>query len=225
MKFIFVRHGNPNYELDCLTELGHKQAAAAADKLCKMGIEKIYSSSCGRAVETAEYTATRLLLDVHQCDFMRELNWAPKDSSRPYADGSPWGIASRYLKENRSLIDLAWKEDAFFAQTYTPQNASLLADELDNWLQSLGIKREGDYYRIEKPQYDTVAMFCHAGIFAAAITHIFNLPFPFAVLSIPCPQTGISIIEFKGLNNELVAPRLCMAGNIDHLKDSNLEIT
>ena len=30
MKIIFVRHGHPNYQLDCLTELGHPQAEAAA---------------------------------------------------------------------------------------------------------------------------------------------------------------------------------------------------
>lgn len=30
MKIYFVRHGEPNYQMNCLTELGHKQAAAAA---------------------------------------------------------------------------------------------------------------------------------------------------------------------------------------------------
>ncbi len=33
MRIIFVRHGEPNYELDCLTETGKKQAEAAARRL------------------------------------------------------------------------------------------------------------------------------------------------------------------------------------------------
>ena len=33
MKIYFVRHGDPNYRHDCLTELGHKQAQAAAKRL------------------------------------------------------------------------------------------------------------------------------------------------------------------------------------------------
>lgn len=57
MRIIFVRHGHPNYVKDCLTDLGHKQAAAAAKRLKEESIQKIYASSCGRAVETAEYTA------------------------------------------------------------------------------------------------------------------------------------------------------------------------
>ena len=33
MRIIIIRHGDPDYEKDCLTELGHKQAAVAAKRL------------------------------------------------------------------------------------------------------------------------------------------------------------------------------------------------
>lgn len=39
MRLILVRHGHPNYEIDCLTELGHLQAEAAAERLCSEGID------------------------------------------------------------------------------------------------------------------------------------------------------------------------------------------
>ena len=47
MRIIFVRHGHPNYVDDCLTELGHKHAAAAAERLTDEGISEIYSSTWG----------------------------------------------------------------------------------------------------------------------------------------------------------------------------------
>ena len=52
MRLIFIRHGEPDYEKDCLTELGHKQAAAAAQRLLSEGIDEIYSSPQGRAFQT-----------------------------------------------------------------------------------------------------------------------------------------------------------------------------
>ena len=55
MRIILIRHGDPNYEKDCLTELGHKQAEAAANRLLSEGIDGIYSSPQGRAMQTAEY--------------------------------------------------------------------------------------------------------------------------------------------------------------------------
>ena len=60
MKIVFVRHGHPDYHEDCLTELGHLQAETAARRLESEGIEEIYSSTRGRALETAQYTAKRI---------------------------------------------------------------------------------------------------------------------------------------------------------------------
>ncbi|MBO5501197.1 MAG: histidine phosphatase family protein, partial [Clostridia bacterium] len=57
MRIILVRHGHPDYANDCLTPLGRKHAAAAAQRLRDEGIQKIFSSTCGRAMETAQHTA------------------------------------------------------------------------------------------------------------------------------------------------------------------------
>ena len=73
MRIVFVRHGHPNYVDDCLTDLGKLQAEAASQKLIKEGIKEIYSSTCGRAFETAQVTADKLGLEVIPLDFMREL--------------------------------------------------------------------------------------------------------------------------------------------------------
>lgn len=43
MKILFIRHGHPNYEKNCLTELGHLHAAAAAQRLKNEGVEEIYA--------------------------------------------------------------------------------------------------------------------------------------------------------------------------------------
>ena len=44
MRLIFVRHGEPNYEKDCLTKLGHEEAKAAAQRLLCENIDEIFSS-------------------------------------------------------------------------------------------------------------------------------------------------------------------------------------
>ena len=71
MRILFVRHGEPDYARDCLTEEGARQAAAAAERLAGEGIRRIYASPCGRARETAAYTARRLGLPVEVLPFMR----------------------------------------------------------------------------------------------------------------------------------------------------------
>ena len=76
MRIILVRHGDPDYVKDCLTELGKKQAAVAAERLMGEGIEKIYSSSLGRAVETAQAFSDRSgITPVHILPFMQEIRF------------------------------------------------------------------------------------------------------------------------------------------------------
>lgn len=225
MKVLFIRHANPDYEKDCLTELGRVQADALSEVLCQMDIKKIYSSSCGRAVETAQYTAKKLNLDIVSYDFLRELNWSPKDATRPYNDGSPWLIASDYVERNADLLDKTWKERGLFSETKTPDSVNDLGREFDEWLGSLGLKREGFYYRVENETDETVAVFCHAGIYSAIFSCVFNVPLPFALTSIPCDQTGVSVIEFCGKKGTLSAPILRMVNNLDHLKSKGIKIT
>ena len=56
MLFYYVRHGDPIYNPDSLTEFGHAQAEALAKRLSILGFDKIYASSSNRARQTAEPT-------------------------------------------------------------------------------------------------------------------------------------------------------------------------
>ena len=49
MRILIIRHGDPNYELDCLTEKGNREAALLAEKLKK---EKIDVTVPGKAPAT-----------------------------------------------------------------------------------------------------------------------------------------------------------------------------
>ena len=89
MKIYFVRHGHPDYQNDCLTELGIKHAQAAAERLKGCKLERIFSSSNGRAMETAAYTAEQFGLEVVPCDFMREIGWKSIDGTPICANTAP----------------------------------------------------------------------------------------------------------------------------------------
>ena len=72
MRLIFVRHGEPDYENDCLTEKGIKQAERTAIRLRQEPIKAIYASPMGRARQTASFTADDHGLKIQALDFMHE---------------------------------------------------------------------------------------------------------------------------------------------------------
>ena len=105
MRLIFVRHGEPDYERDCLTETGRKQAAAAAERLEREGISVIYSSPMGRAKGTAEFTARKLGLPITELRFMHEISWGGPGVPE---DGHPWTLSEWMI--NRDDFDFYTKD-------------------------------------------------------------------------------------------------------------------
>ena len=56
MKLLIIRHGEPDYSIDSLTEKGWKEAALLAERISKLDVKEFYVSPLGRAKDTAKAT-------------------------------------------------------------------------------------------------------------------------------------------------------------------------
>ena len=85
MLLYIVRHGDPNYKDDCLTDFGKIQAEAVAKRMRDSKIDVIYSSPMGRAIETAEPTCRLLGLPYHIEEWTHEVQG---ERMTTYPDGN-----------------------------------------------------------------------------------------------------------------------------------------
>lgn len=248
MRIIFVRHGHPNYEKDCLTELGHLHAAAVANRLAGEGIEAIYSSTCGRAHETAGYVARKLGLDIVKCDFMREISWGSVNEQSLKFNGHPWDTVDHMVANNESILEADWADKEPFVHNKLVADVQMIADATDAWLESLGYKREGKYYRVcgniimgshadgalpvdcalhsggdQRPTCRTIAAFGHGGASAAILSHMFNLPFPFTCSVMGPDYTGITVVTLPDNKGCLVTPRFEILNDARHIAGLKVE--
>lgn len=220
MRIIFVRHGEPDYAHDCLTEEGRRQATAAAERLREENVETIYASPLGRAAETAAELSSILQLPVTTLDFMRELHWGSVDGSPLFADGHPWEIADEMARQGWDLTDSGWRNHAFFSNNIVTGEADHVAVKTDEWLRRLGYERNGAYYRCIRPdnRQITVALFSHGGSSAAAMGHILNLPFPYACALFHLEFTGITVIRLDRTPGSQTLPCLELANDGRHIR-------
>ena len=220
MRIVFVRHGEPDYEHDCLTEKGRLQALAAAERLREEEISEIWSSPLGRAAETAAAASEALGLPVRTLDFMREVHWGSRDGSPLFADGHPWDIADELARQGISLTDPAWREHPFFRNNRVCDSVDLVEKGIDEWLLELGYRREGAYYRCirEDSGQKTVALFSHGGSSCAAMGHMLNLPFPYACALLHLEFTGITILRLDRRPGSKVLPCLELANDGRHIR-------
>ena len=219
MRIIFVRHGEPNYEKDCLTEKGKIQAERVVERLLGEGIEEIWASSMGRAQETAAPTAKALDLPVQTIDFMREVNWGSTDGNPIFANGHPWDNADEMARCGIDLNRTDWRESDFFRTNSVKESVDRVEKGLDEWLESHGYVRDGFYYRhaIEEPKHRTIALFSHGGSSAAAMGHILNMPFPYACGLFHLDFTGVTIIRFSRKEGPGTLPCLELANDSKHI--------
>ena len=223
MRIIFVRHGHPDYNKDCLTELGHKQAVAAAERLREEKIDKFYSSSCGRAYETALHIADGRNMEIEKLDFMRELYWGSAETGIREAGYDPWTLAIRMVDRGQDLMSTTWYNEDPFNTSFVSDGCIKCGEDFDEWLSTLGLVREGSFYRMGKPQYDTVLLASHAGSSTAVFAHLFNLPVPFVSRAI-CPDfTAITVVYFEGEEGSLVCPQFEIVNDARHIKGVTAE--
>jgi len=226
MRIVFVRHGHPNYKDDCLTELGHVHAEAAARRLMDEGITEIHSSSCGRAAETAEHTAAHLKLPVTQHDFMREIRWGALPGEEIPHNGHPWQVAHDTALAGGDLMCENWRETEPYCRSLVCQYVDVVEEGIDKWLAGLGYEREGRYYRVKGTDTDrTVAMFSHGGSSTAALAHMLNVPFPYLCETMQPDFTAITVVKFPDEMGILAAPQIEIANDSRHIQGGDIVIS
>ena len=223
MKIILVRHGHPNYVNDCLTPLGHEQAEKAALRLKNEGIQQIFSSPFGRAQETARHTAELLSLDVNTVEFMHEIRWGSSDGEPVYADGHPWDTSLYAVSLGHSLMDESWTKQPPFRNNLVFDELQRVAAQSDEWMESLGYRREGANYRVISDDTErTIALFSHGGSSSALLAHLLNIPFFYLCRAI-CPDfTAVTVLSLSDSKGTLTAPMIELANDSRHIKGNGV---
>ena len=217
MRLIMVRHGEPDYEHDCLTETGRRQAAAAAERLAGEGISVIFSSPNGRARETASFTADLLRLPVTVLDWMHEISWGGPEIP---AEGHPWTLSEWMIdREGFDFRALDWRKHPYFAGNIAADYLDTISERIDALLLLRGYRHEGNRFLCEDGRDETVALFSHGGSGACVLSHLLGLPFPWVCTVMPYDFTSVIILEFPVRPGEYVHPRIGLFNDCAHIRE------
>ena len=215
MRIIFVRHGEPDYQRDCLTETGRAQAAAAAERLAGEGIVEIYASPCGRARQTADFTARRLELPVVELPYLHEISWG--GPGIPEA-GHPWTLGDWLIaREDFDFRANDWREHPYFRENVATTYFADISARFDAFLAAKGYRREGTRYRCAEGSDRTIAVFSHGGSGACVLSHMLLLPFPYVASVMPYDFTSIIILSLENTPGECVFPRIELFNDCAHI--------
>ena len=226
MLLYIVRHGDPNYELDCLTERGHMQAEAVGKRIAASGINEIYSSPMGRARQTAAPACRLLNLPCHIEDWAHEVE-EERLTPEPYGKLTSVSlIQNTYYRENGG-IDLPY-DRAFEAVGFRYSDMKTATERIAaggrDFLERLGYKEENGVYKILRKNEDKVALFCHTVMARAWLSTLLHIPIHLMWAGFQMTHTGVTVIEFKNNENGITAPYCRCFSDMSHLYAEGLDM-
>ena len=220
MKIFFIRHGEPDYVHDCLTEAGKRQADGAARRLETEGIQSIFSSPNGRAMQTAQPLCGLLGLSMTVLPFMHEIDWGGENVPE---GGHPWTLGSLLLtRENWCPTVENWEEHPFFKNNIAREYVHSVGDAFDRFLLEHGYERDGNRYLCHTEKEETAAIFYHGGSGACVLSRLLNLPFPWVCAVMPYDFTSVTAITLDPAAGQHVFARLSLFNDCAHWKKNQV---
>lgn len=214
MRLILIRHGDPDYAHDCLTEKGKREAELLGKRAKNWSVDDVYTSPLGRAVETAQpcLRAWNKQAGV--------LEWA-KEFFYPIDDGRggkriAWDFyPSEWTDETRNFLENEWIETEKM-QPVRERYREVCAS-LDAFLNDYGYERQGRRYRAVSPSEKTVVIFCHFGVSMIFLSHILNISAQALLHGVFLPPTSVTILNTEERQNDEAYFRAERIGDCTHL--------
>ena len=228
MILFFIRHGDPIYDPDSLTPLGHRQAEAIGRRLARYGLDEIYVSSSARAIETSIPTRELLKMDATVLDWTNESH-AWRQMSLMTEDGRRvWGFTRPDIrelftsKEIRALGE-KWYTHPYLQDTTLPEGYLRIKNHTREFLASQGYvwDEEKGQYRNEVQNDKRIALFAHHGFGMLFFSSVLDIPYPQFATRFDQSFTGLSVIHFYEEGGK-VFPRMLELSNDGHLYKSDL---
>ncbi len=223
MILYYVRHGDPIYNPDGLTEFGFKQAEMLKEKFSRIHVDKIFTSTSNRAYLTAKPTCDMLGINPVRLDFANEGNVA-KYFFVNHEGRSTWCYNHRYWREIfnsaevLALGDKWYNHPAFFGTGFR-QGTIEFQEAQDSFFESLGYAhdREKHCFKAVSPNNDVVLFFAHGGCGNCFMSSLLDIPYNiFSTHFQEHATTGITAVKFEG-DADFIIPKIVTYNETPHL--------
>lgn len=198
MKMLLIRHGQMAGEpfvrperpvSGCLSEdVGIPQAEATARALKDTPIDVAFSSSYGRALQTAEIVLDGRDVPIHVFDFLRE--WQP---NRNLADVPGTAYEEICAADAQRYAEETWKTE--LGEGCFDMYARIIPPLLKE-LGGIGVhSRMGGFILGNEAREVTLAIFAHGGSLNVILAHLLGVR-PFPTGSFAFALTGVATVVF-----------------------------
>ncbi len=237
MKLFIIRHGDPDYAHDSLTERGFQEAELLSVRLLKENITDVYCSPLGRAQATAKPFLEKTGLHSETLDWLQEF---PRPIIQPLKElgladedrrTCPWDLHPEVFNRYYDQITdpLHWSELPMYQVEGAAEMAGKIKDQFFGFLSKLGLVRSGCGFALaEGTKWDqlkekNIAFFCHMGLGSLLTAYLGLVPPPVYWQEFRVMPTSVTTVLFQKIREDFVQSKIFTVGDVTHL--ASLELT
>ncbi len=227
MKLIFIRHAEPDYEHDSLTEKGFREARLLAKRAASWNPTEIYVSPLGRAQATARPLLEQLGRTAETLPWLEEfrarVNPFPEALySMKNGDVLAWDFPPEVWTARDELYDInGWMKSPFLApcgeRPSVEGEYEKISAELDTLIARFGYRRDGRLYRFDTHSDAEIVLVCHMAITFVMLSHLLGIPFLPLIQGGFLPPSSVSVVATEEVRRGVAAFRFECLGDVRHL--------
>lgn len=218
MKLLIVRHADPNYDIDSLTEKGWREAEYLSERLAKTDVKCFYVSPLGRAKDTASLTLKRLNRTAVECAWLREFYALIRRPDVKDRKAIAWDwLPQDWMPEKQFFMPDEWYKQEILQAGGIKKEYDWVVENFDALLEEHGYRREGPYYRALRANNDTVVLFCHFGVECIMLSHLLNVS-PMVLWHGACAApSSVTTVVTEERRKGIASFRMSAFGDVSHL--------
>lgn len=248
MRLIFIRHGDPDYANDNLTEKGKREVALLTKRVCNWkNITQFYCSPLGRAKATAAPSMEKLGRTPIIFEWLKEFptNHLDKNGNKT----KTWDIEPEIYCSNPDFFDNEkWCQNDYMGDDI-PKRYKEICDSFDELLKTYGYERnDKGFYNVKNPvpnhnwskpieqyhlksikddypQEPTLVFFCHLGIMFTIISHLTRLSPMQLWQGFYVAPTSVTVLNSEERNEGQAWFRVERLGDTKHLTNGGEPIS
>ncbi len=208
MELYIIRHGDPDYAHDSLTELGEKEAQSLVERIKAINPDYIYASPMGRAQKTA-MPSCRALEKVFEV-----LPWAKEDMA--------YMQPVDFYEQKKGRATFSYADGLTDCVDYSEygtraEKLDMLMQQSDALILKHGYVRMGGFYFAEKPNNDRICVFCHGGFGSAWIAYLIGMHPMFGFQRFKFETSSVTKIVFRVEKDGFCIPFIEYLGDTSHV--------
>lgn len=176
MRILIVRHGDPDYVHDSLTDKGWREAELLSNRLIHENIDYFYVSPLGRARDTASITLKKLQRTAVTKDWLEEFSPRIRRPDKLIRRTRAWDWMPADWTAHPEFLDVNhWHENPVYQEANIKEAYDEVCRGFDELLAEHGYVRDGCMYHTDQGNHDTLCFVCHFGLECVLLSHLLNI--------------------------------------------------